>query len=363
MRIVICGLSITSSWGNGHATTYRALIKGLCGRGHEVLFLERDKPWYSSNRDLPDPPYGTTRLYESLDDLRHRFRNAVRDADFVMIGSFVPEGVAVAEWILQTARGFVGFYDIDTPITLRKLRSGDEEYLTRDLIPRFDVYLSFTGGQTLTILKRDFGARFAAPLYCSVDPDCYYPETVSRRWELGYLGTYSDDRQPGLEKLMFDPARQESEKRFVVAGSLYPEDIAWPSNVQRIKHLPGAEHRDFYNAQKFTLNITRREMIESGYSPSVRLFEAAACGVPIISDFWEGLEKMLIPGEEILIARTAGDTIRYLNETTDKEASEIGRRARARILKDHTSAERSAELERHLITLICGARPRSFAAD
>jgi spore maturation protein CgeB len=363
MRIVICGLSITSSWGNGHATTYRALIKGLCHRGHEILFLERDKPWYASNRDLPTPPFGTTRLYDSIDDLNYRFRTAVRDADLVMLGSFVPDGVTVAEWILENARGVTSFYDIDTPVTLGKLRSGDREYLAPELIPEFDLYFSFTGGPTLRLLERQFGARHAVPLYCSVDPDAYFPEHGIRRWEIGYLGTYSDDRQRNLQDLMLTPAEREPEKRFVVAGSLYPDDLTWPANVERIEHLPGSAHRGFYNAQKFTLNVTRRQMIECGYSPSVRLFEAAACGVPIISDYWTGIEELLEPGREILIARTPEDSMRYLKTITDEEARRIGERGRLRILAEHTASARSLQLEDYLGSVAVQPRSHSFAAD
>jgi spore maturation protein CgeB len=363
MQIVICGLSITSSWGNGHATTYRALVRALTQRCHQVLFLERDKPWYASNRDMPSPPYGTTKLYRSLADLDRRFRPAIANADFVIIGSFVPQGVAVAEWVLDTARGIVAFYDIDTPVTLGKLYADDTEYLSRELIPSFDLYLSFTGGPTLKILEREFGARFAAPLYCSVDPDLYFPQPASRKWELGYLGTYSDDRQPNLERLMLEPAARMPAAKFVVAGSLYPTDIEWPANVMRIDHLPGSGHRKFYNSQKFTLNVTRRRMIESGYSPSVRLFEAGACGVPIISDRWRGIEEVLEPGKEILIADSAEESAEYLRSIKDAEAVRIGKRARARILAEHTSAVRSSQLETYFKKLTRRNRSKSSAAD
>ena len=139
MRIVFLGLSITSSWGNGHATTYRGLVRALWARGHDVLFLERDVPWYAANRDLPRPPYGRTELYASLEDLKRRFAGDVGDADFVIVGSYVPEGVAVGEWVMATARGATAFYDIDTPVTLAKLEQGDTEYLTPELIPRYSA--------------------------------------------------------------------------------------------------------------------------------------------------------------------------------------------------------------------------------
>jgi spore maturation protein CgeB len=363
MNIVILGLSITSSWGNGHATTYRGLVRELEARGHNLLFLERDVPWYARNRDLPNPPYGRTELYSDLPDLKSRFTDEVRDADFVIVGSYVPEGVAVGEWATGLARGVTAFYDIDTPVTLAKLERGDTEYLAPHLIPRYNLYLSFTGGPTLDHIERKYGSPAARALYCSVDPALYYPDDSSgwepRSWDLGYMGTYSDDRQPPLDRLMLEPARRWAEGRFVVAGPQYPEHIEWPRNVARIEHLPPAEHRAFYNSQRFTLNITRADMVRAGYSPSVRLFEAAACAVPIISDHWEGLDTLFAPDTEILIARTPEDTARYLREIPEEERSAIGNRARQRVLAHHTAAHRAAELEELVVASDHGLRAAS----
>ena len=348
LRIVILGLSITSSWGNGHATTFRGLVRELAARGHDVLFLERDVPWYASNRDMPHPPYGRTELYDSLDDIDERFAPDVREADAVIVGSYVPEGVAVGSWVQQTARGIKAFYDIDTPVTLAKLARGDYEYISPALIPGYDLYLSFAGGSALTRLERDYGSPRALPFYCSVDPALYAPEDAAPEWDLGYMGTYSDDRQPPLDRLLIEPARQWPDGRFVVAGPQYPAPIEWPPNVARIEHLPPAEHRTFYNKQQWTLNITRADMVAVGYSPSVRLFEAAACGVPILSDYWEGLETFFALGTEIVVTRSSGDTLHALRETPEAERRQIGARARARVLTAHTAAHRAAELEGYL---------------
>ena len=349
-RIVIIGLSITSSWGNGHATTYRGLVRELVRRGHHVLFLEHDKPWYASNRDMPNPPFGRTELYQSVDELKDRVAGDVRCADVVVVGSYVPEGVAVGQWVVGTAQGLTVFYDIDTPVTLAKLERGDREYLSPELIPEYGMYLSFTGGPTLRRIEREFGSPRALPLYCSVDTELYYPEpAVERRWELGYLGTYSPDRQPPLEKLMLEPARRWGGGRFFVAGPQYPESVQWPPNVQRIAHLPPARHRRFYNEQAFTLNITRADMVRAGYSPSVRIFEAAACGVPIVSDPWDGLDTFFTPGSEILVAHNADDVLRVLTHTSEAERRAIGERARQRVLTAHTAAHRAAELERYVL--------------
>jgi spore maturation protein CgeB len=363
LDIVILGLSITSSWGNGHATTYRGLVRELKARGHRVLFLERDVPWYAENRDLPHPPYCRTVLYQNVSDLKRRFAGAVREADLVIVGSYVPEGVRVGEWVTRTASGVTAFYDIDTPVTLAKLERGDTEYLAPALVSRYDMYLSFTGGPTLRHIERKYGAPTARPLYCSVDQTLYYPEPAEIRWDLGYMGTYSDDRQPTLDALLNEPAREWTQGRFVVAGPQYPDAIAWPANVTRELHVPPRAHRAFYNAQRYTLNVTRAHMVAAGYSPSVRLFEAAACGVPIISDTWEGLETLFVPDEEILTARRGEDVLRVLRDIPERERRAIGARARERVLAEHTAAHRAAELEEYVLELrgAAAARPRTAA--
>jgi spore maturation protein CgeB len=345
LEIVILGLSITSSWGNGHATTYRGLVRELTRRGHDVLFLEREQPWYRDNRDMPNPPFGRTEIYHGLGELKRRFARAVRDADLVIVGSYVPGGVAVGQWVTGTAEGVTAFYDIDTPVTLAKLARGETEYLTPELISQYQLYLSFTGGPTLRRLEREYGSPIARALYCSVDPELYFPERRAIKWDIGYLGTYSADRQPPLERLLLEPARRLPRRKFIVAGPQYPDDIAWPKNVQRTMHLEPRKHRRFYNAQRYTLNITRADMIRAGYSPSVRLFEAAACGVPIISDSWDGLETIFEPDSEILVAREPDDVVRILRQTTEARRRALGVRARQRVLNHHTAAHRAAELE------------------
>lgn len=348
MNIVILGLSITSSWGNGHATTYRSLVRALHERGHHVCFLERDLPWYAANRDLPAPPYGRTLLYHSLDELHGAHARLVRSADLVIVGSYVPDGIAVGDWVLATARGITAFYDIDTPVTLAALARGECAYLAAEQIARYQLYLSFTGGPTLQRLEQQYGSPRARSLYCSVDPTAYYPEMATRSYDLGYLGTYSADRQPPLDALLLEAARRWPEGRFVVAGPQYPPEIAWPPNVARIEHLPPHTHRQFYNTQRFTLNITRADMRQAGYAPSVRLFEAAACGTPIISDVWPGLDELFTPGSEILLAHRTGDTLAYLRDMANEERAAIGARARQRVLAEHTAAHRAAELEAYV---------------
>ena len=344
MKLVVLGLSLSSAWGNGHATTFRALLKAFAARGHDVTFLERDVPWYATQRDLPDPDWCRLALYRDLDELK-RWAGDVAAADAVVVGSYVPDGVAVGRWAQRTATGVCAFYDIDTPVTLAKLARGDFEYLSPELIPGYDLYLSFTGGPTLDLLEREYGSPAARALYCSVDPGAYAPTGAAKRWDLSYLGTYSDDRQPTLTRLLIDAARAAPDRRFVVAGPQYPAGIDWPANVERIEHLPPAGHAAFYSASRWTLNVTRADMIARGWSPSVRLFEAAACAAPIVSDRWAGLDRLFVPDCEIVLADTTADVLALLARD---DAARVGEAGRARVLAEHTADHRAAELERHL---------------
>jgi spore maturation protein CgeB len=340
VKLVVIGLTLSSSWGNGHATTFRALLSAFAGRGHEVLFLERDVPWYAANRDLPDPDFCKLRYYRDVAELE-QWRAEVAAADCVMVGSYVPDGVDVGAWAQSAAPETVCFYDIDTPVTLAKLAKRDFEYLTPELIPGYRIYWSFTGGPTLDRLERQYGSPRARALYCSVDAARYWPLASEVRWDLSYLGTYSDDRQPTLQRLLIEVARRSPERRFVVAGPQYPASIAWPDNVERIEHLPPADHPAFYSASRFTLNVTRADMIAAGWSPSVRLFEAGACATPIISDRWEGISDVLEPGEAIVLADTTEDVIEALRE----DAREMGLRARDAVLAHHSAERRAEQLE------------------
>jgi spore maturation protein CgeB len=348
MKIAVFGLSITSSWGNGHATTYRGLLREMAKRGHQVLFLERDLPWYAENRDLPHPSFCRTVVYKSLQALLAEYGEEISQADCVVVGSYVPQGIEVGRWVTQNAKGTSAFYDIDTPVTLAALHQGDCSYLCAELIPRYDLYLSFTGGPTLELLEGRYGSPAARPLYCSVDPALHYPTQRQAKWDLGYLGTYSSDRQPGLERLLCVPAASWSQGRFVVAGPQYPPEIRWPRNTERIEHLAPEKHRDFYCSQRFTLNLTRKAMQDAGYSPSVRLFEAAACGVPVISDSWPGLEEFFVPGDEILVARGGDEVLSILKDYPEEKRRALAARARDKALAAHSAARRAEELERYL---------------
>lgn len=349
MKIVIYGLTITSSWGNGHATTYRSLCKALARRGHRIDFVEKDVEWYRSNRDLPEPTFCTVHLYENWDADRASLLELATGADVVVVGSYFPDAIAVTRSLLETRPCPILFYDIDTPITLAQLRSrGGTEYLDAAHIPEYAAYLSFTGGPALRELEQSFGSPGAVPFFCSVDPDLYHP-TPPRpefRCDLSYLGTYAADRQPKLSALLDGSAARLPDMRFIVAGPQYPEQISWQTNVRRLIHISPPDHPPFYSSSRFTMNLTRDEMVYAGYSPSVRLFEASACGAAILSDSWPGLDQFLAPGTEILLPENAAEVTAILRGMTEEESARIGSRARERILSEHTAEHRAAEFER-----------------
>lgn len=348
MRIVIYGLTITSSWGNGHATTYRSLVKALAARGHNVHFIERNDEWYRANRDLPAPDFCTVQLYDNWEQSVKAVVAASRGADVIVVGSYFPDAVALTRALLAVSRGPILFYDIDTPITLANLRArGATEYLDATLVPHYAAYLSFSGGPALKELEARFGSRRAVPFYCSVDPELYRPVECRDdfRSDLSYLGTYAKDRQPKLVKLLSGSAGLLPGRRFVVAGSQYPEEIEWAPNVVRVNHVSPPDHPSFYSSSKFTLNLTRDDMVTAGYSPSVRLFEASACGAAILSDSWMGIEDFLTPDEEVLLPKDEYEVAHILTEMSDEERFRIGRQARARILEEHTSGHRAEQFE------------------
>lgn len=349
MKITFFGLSITSSWGNGHATTFRALCNALHRRGHNILFFEHNAEWYQNNRDLPEPSFCDVRIFEEWKQALPRVRAELRDSDVAVVGSYFPDGIAALETVLESNVPVKVFYDIDTPITVGNLRaSGKTDYLLPRHLPDLDIYFSFTGGPMLKELEEHFGVPLAVPLYCSVDPENHSERPPRPNWkcDLSYMGTYAPDRQPKIEEFLCAPARRAPSARFVVAGPQYPETIAWPANVERIMHLSPRWHAEFYCSSRMTLNVTRRDMVMAGYSPSVRLFEAAACAATIVSDNWPGLETFFAPGREILLPSSAEDVIRYLTGYDDQELRRIGRAACERVLASHTSNARAREFER-----------------
>jgi spore maturation protein CgeB len=304
-------------------------------------------PWYAEHRDQLSTEYGIVRLYQSIQELKVEYKKVIEKADLVIVGSYVPEGKKVGEWVINCTKGITAFYDIDTPVTLSRLKRQSCDYITTEQISMYDLYLSFAGGSVLSVLENVYGASLAKALYCSVDPDLYKTVATNKYYDLGYMGTYSRDRQEIFEKLLMTSALNWKEGKFIVAGPQYPEIITWPGNVTRKDHIAPSVHSEFYCSQRYTLNLTREDMVKTGYAPSVRLFEAAACGTPIISDYWDGINSLFEPGKEVLIAGSSEDVIRYLKEIPDDERVKIGASAKNRVLTSHTAAHRAIELENY----------------
>jgi spore maturation protein CgeB len=349
MKIVIFGLTISSSWGNGHATVWRSLCRELIERGHAVVFFERNVPYYAAHRDISEINGGTLRLYASWDDIIDIAGHELRDADVAIVTSYCPDAVAASDliWFSPALRVF---YDLDAPVTLARLRRGEVvPYIPPNGLADFDLVLSFTGGAALPALKAELGAKKVAPLYGSVDPDVHrrVERKEAYRSALSYLGTYSQDRQGTLQDLFIEPARRAPRERFVMGGAQYPVGFPWRDNIFFVQHLPPSEHPSFFCSSRLTLNVTRAAMRDMGWCPSGRLFEAAACGVPTITDSWSGLEDFLTPESEILIAREPEDVLAAL-ELSDAQLGRIAMAARERVLTEHTGAQRAQQFE-HII--------------
>jgi spore maturation protein CgeB len=347
MKLVVFGLSVSSSWGNGHATLWRGLCRALGVHGHEVVFFEKDVPYYAQHRDLAGIPGLSLRLYAEWISIAAEAARELRDADVGMVTSYCPDGVAATELVLGSQARVRAFYDLDTPVTLARVRAGDKiEYLGPRGLEGFDLVLSYTGGTALAELKELLGARRVAPLYGSVDPTVHRPVQPTERYraDLSYLGTYAEDRQRALEALFIEPARRLPDRRFLLAGAQYPAEFPWTDNIYFVRHLPPGEHPAFFSSCRLTLNITRRAMAEMGFCPSGRMFEAAACGAPLLTDWWEGLDHFFTPGRELLIAHRTSDVTAALS-LPDEELRRIARAARERTLDEHTADHRAREME------------------
>ena len=348
MHFVIFGLTVSSSWGNGHATLWRGLLKAMSRCGHTVVFYEHDVPYYANTRDgWVAPDRISVRIFSSLDAVRNHVDSDLENADVALITSYCPDGAAASEMILNSRVPVRAFYDLDTPTTLDALHSGRQvDYLPPNGLSDFDIVLSYTGGRAISELQSRLGARLVAPLYGWVDPETHAP-TMGRekfRSALSYLGTYAADRQRALEELFVGPARQMTNERFFIGGAQYPDDFPWSDNIFFVRHMPPSLHPAFFCSSRATLNVTRRAMSEYGYCPSGRLFEAAACGTPLLTDTWTGLESFFTPGEEIFAVSSRQDVMDTL-ALSDQELTRVADAARVRTMESYTADHRIAELE------------------
>jgi spore maturation protein CgeB len=345
LQILFFGLTLSSSWGNGHATPYRALLRALHQQGIRAVFYERDVPYYAKQRDFTACDYCDLVLYDEWTNVRQKALRQAKHSDVVITASYLPEGARISAELLGVEGPVHVFYDLDTPITLHRMQLEGVEYLRADLIPAFDLYLSFTGGRILATLAEDFGACLVRPLYGCVDPDVYGRRGVGPRFacDLSFMGTYAPDRAHIVRELFVGPAEMMPAQSFLLAGSMYPHEGNWPVNVKRIDHVAPADHPALYSSSRATLNLTRGEMARWGYCPSGRFFEAAACGTPLLTDEWEGLDRFFDPVEELVVVRTRQDVVEAV-EKPDEELVRRAVRARERTLDQHTGQQRAKEL-------------------
>jgi spore maturation protein CgeB len=346
VKLVVFGLTMSSSWGNGHATLWRALAKGLAQLGHSLVFFERDVPYYRAYRDYTTLPNGRLALYRDWEQVRAEATAELKSADSGMITSYCPDAVDATQLLLDSPVPLRTFYDLDTPVTLSRLQAGERvDYLPADGLASFDLVLSFTGGAALRELQTRLGARETRPLYGGVDPESHQPVPPQPRFaaDLSYLGTYSADRQNALSSLLLEPARRLPERRFLIGGSLYPSEFPWSNNLFYMPHVAPPDHPAFYCSSPLTVNVTRGPMVAMGWCPSGRLFEAAACGTPVLSDTWNGLEDFFEPGKEILLARSVDEAMDRMRRPAT-ELRQIGAAARRRALSEHTGLVRARQL-------------------
>lgn len=345
MNIVIFGLTVSCSRGNGHAALWRPLIKAMLQRGHRVTFYERQQAGFAASRDLHALGMGAQlRLYTDFAAARPGARRTVDTADLAIVSSRCPDSLEACDLALDSGATIKAFYDLDTPLTLGE--AGPPAYLPQRGLRDFDLVLSHTGGLALAQLKIRLGARAVAPLYPSVDPDFFVPCAGTEQFEsaLCYVGTYTEDRQDSLNRLFLQTAERMPSARFLIGGAGYPDDFPLPQNVGLARHVPSNMLRTFFCSSRATLNVTRGVMARYGYCPSGRLFEAAACGAPLLSDNWDGLDAFFEPGRELLRVDCAEDVVDALT-LSDRELRRIASAARQRTLQDHTGACRVAELE------------------
>ena len=342
LRVVVLGLSITSSWRNGHAALYRALLGELRALGHDVLFLQR-QIWGTSMDNLARPLYCRVGSYDSPRDLRRHFSDEVRNADVVIVGSFVPDGIEIGEWVTATARGVTVFYDIDAPVTMAALQRGDCPYIAAHLIPRYQLYLTSAGTAWHSVLQSEYGGPAVRTLYPALAAESFASAQSQPAFDLGCMSVNADPRDADVRHLLYDVARRWPGGRFVTAGP-HDGDPDAPPNVDRAGELQPAAHRAFFRNQRFTLQPAR-----SGVT--AQLLAAAAAGSVIITEDIGEIEGVLRPGTEVIVARRARDIVNILVDMPESQRRSIAVAARARALRDHNAPRRARELLAHIISV------------
>ncbi|HEU4564901.1 MAG TPA: glycosyltransferase [Gemmatimonadaceae bacterium] len=349
LRIAFFGSSLVSAYWNGAATYYRGIVRALHERGHRVTFYEPDAYGRQQHRDLPDPDWAEVVVYSGTDeDEALRMVERARDADLVVKAS----GVGVFDALLERAvleqrrpEALVAFWDVDAPATLDRVQH-DASDPFRALIPRYDLVLTYGGGEPVVRAYEALGARACVPVYNALDPATHHPVPPVPRFEgeLGFLGNRLPDREARVEEFFLRAAAQLPERRFLLGGSGW-DDKPMPANVAYLGHVYTADHNAFNCTPRAVLNVNRESMARYGFSPPTRVFEAAGAGACLITDEWEGIEMFLEPGREVLVARDGDAVAEHVRALTPERARAIGEAAYARVLNEHTYAHRAAQVE------------------
>jgi spore maturation protein CgeB len=350
MRIAFFGSSLVSAYWNGACTYYRGIVRALAARGHEVTFYEPDALDRQRHRDIGDPEWARVVVYEVPDEwtVRRVVARAAQSVDIVVKAS----GVGVFDDVLEDAvldarrpGRLVVFWDVDAPATLARLE-GDPRDALRALVPEYDLVLTYGGGERVVGRYRSLGARRCMPIYNALDPDTHHPVSANDRYraDLSALVNRLPDREARVEEFFFSAVDALPERSFVLAGAGWQDRLGAP-NLRYLGHVPPGEHNAFNCSPLAVLNVTRESMVTNGWSPATRVFEAAGAGACLLSDAWEGLEEFLEPGLEVIVCHSGADVIDALIGLDRHTAQQIGDRARARILDEHTYAHRAREFE------------------
>ena len=354
LDIVIIGRSILSAVENPTAELYRGLINELAQRGHRTTFLEWHEPGKKYVRDMLKSPYCEVWTYESTDQLLREYRHAIEAADVVLMGSMVQDTNRIAEWIAEEARGVTVYYDTNLSATIDHLQCRQDNTafcLSADNLRHFNLFLSTTGGPFLENLAKSYDIGFARPLYESVDPYSFYRTDSEKNYDLGFIGNYKPDRRALVESMLFTPARTTPNRRFTLAGGGYAE-VDRPRNLTYLEYLPETNLVDFYNRQQCTLVLSRADRKRMGYTPTRRLLAAAACGVPVLTDAWDGIDYFFEPHREVFCVNDEQDVLDVLYGKEEGHRGKLGGEARRRVLDQHTTGHRAEELLRYLAEIV-----------
>jgi spore maturation protein CgeB len=352
LNIAFFGSSIVSAYWNGAATYYRGLVRALAQRGHRVTFYEPDAYDRQNHRDMADPAWARVVVYPGDDDdAALRAVESAAGADLVVKAS----GVGVYDELLerevltlQRPGTSVVFWDVDAPATLDRMRSDPGDAL-RAHVPRYDMILTYGGGEPVVQAYESFGARRCVPIYNALDPETHHPVAPDARFAagLGFLGNRLPDREARVEDFFLRAAELLPASRFLLGGSGWG-DKAMPDNVDYVGHVYTHDHNAFNCTPRAVLNVNRESMARYGFSPPTRVFEAAGAAACLISDEWTGIELFLEPGEEVLVAADGEAVAEHIAQLDASRARAIGEAGYRRVLNEHTYAHRVVQLERLL---------------